>query len=70
MARRLGSHPLGAASLPAAGGTTREGTQAPGEGEKYRHTDDPMLTWAACRRKPGWLVDALESGTDPDFYAV
>ena len=37
---------------------------------KYRHPEDPTLTWAGWGRKPKWLVDALDGGANLDSYAV
>lgn len=31
---------------------------------KYRNPDDKEQTWSGRGRKPGWLVDALNSGAD------
>jgi len=29
---------------------------------KYRHPENPALTWSGRGRKPQWFVDALEAG--------
>ena len=30
---------------------------------KYRHSDNPTLTWSGRGRKPQWFVEALEAGS-------
>lgn len=33
---------------------------------KYRHPDDPSLTWAGRGKRPQWVVDALAAGKTLD----
>lgn len=37
---------------------------------KYRHPDNPSLTWAGRGRKPRWLVEELESGRQMEDMRV
>ena len=37
-------------------------TRAPAP-PKYRHPENPALTWSGRGRKPQWFVDALAAGT-------
>ena len=52
----------------AAGGenTVSKRTVAP----KYRHPQDPALTWTGRGRKPVWLVQLLEAGSTLDQVAI
>lgn len=36
---------------------------APKSPAKYRNPDNPVQTWTGKGRKPGWLIAALDSGT-------
>ncbi|HYU30641.1 MAG TPA: H-NS histone family protein [Thermoanaerobaculia bacterium] len=37
---------------------------------KYRHPDDPSLTWAGRGKRPQWVVDALAAGKTLDDLAA
>ena len=37
---------------------------------RYRHPDDPSLTWTGRGKRPTWLAQALESGKSLDDFAV
>lgn len=37
---------------------------------KYRHPEDPTLTWTGRGRKPKWIVEALDAGNDLESYAI
>lgn len=37
---------------------------------KYQHPDDPSRTWTGRGRRPQWIVDALEAGTDLAELAI
>ena len=39
-------------------------------GPKYRHPDDPDLTWSGRGRRPHWLTEALEAGHDLDDLKI
>lgn len=42
-----------------------------GSGEpKYRHPDNPEVTWSGLGRKPSWFTAALEAGRAPESMAV
>ena len=43
-------------------GTEMKTTRAPAP-PKYRHPENPALTWSGRGRKPQWFVDALAAGT-------
>lgn len=37
---------------------------------KYRHPQDPSLTWTGRGRKPAWLVQLLEAGSSLEQVAI
>lgn len=37
---------------------------------KYRHPENPELTWSGRGRKPGWIGDALASGKSLEDFAI
>ena len=37
---------------------------------KYRHPDDPSVTWTGRGRKPTWFVEAIESGASTDDLKI
>ena len=37
---------------------------------KYRHPENPKLTWSGRGRKPQWLVEALEAGKTASDLAI
>lgn len=37
---------------------------------KYRHPENPKLTWTGRGRKPSWIAEALEAGKSLDGFAV
>jgi DNA-binding protein H-NS len=39
-------------------------------GPKYRHPENPEVTWSGRGRQPGWFKDAIEAGTSPEALAV
>lgn len=41
-----------------------------GTAPKYRHPENPEVTWSGCGRKPGWFSAALAAGTKPEALAV
>jgi DNA-binding protein H-NS len=44
-------------------------TRAPAAA-KYRHPENPSLTWSGRGRKPLWFVAALEAGKSADDLAI
>jgi len=42
-------------------GTETKSARAPAA-PKYRHPENPALTWSGRGRKPQWFVEALEAG--------
>ena len=45
-------------------GTETKSSRAP-SAAKYRHPENPAVTWSGRGRKPQWFVDALTAGTTP-----
>jgi DNA-binding protein H-NS len=39
-------------------------------GPKYRHPENPEITWTRRGRKPGWFAAALAAGTKPEAPAI
>jgi DNA-binding protein H-NS len=37
---------------------------------KYRHPENPALTWSGRGRKPQWFVEALEEGKTEGDLAI
>lgn len=37
---------------------------------KYRHPDNPTLTWTGMGRKPKWFIDAIEAGMSKDDLKI
>lgn len=37
---------------------------------KYRHPENPTLTWSGRGRKPQWFVEALEAGKTASDLAI
>jgi len=37
---------------------------------KYRHPENPALTWSGRGRKPIWFKEALETGTTPEDLEI
>ncbi len=37
---------------------------------RFRHPDNPAMTWTGRGRKPNWLVDALKRGAKMDSFAI
>lgn len=37
---------------------------------KYRHPENPEMTWSGRGRKPSWIVEALEAGKTLDDFAI
>ena len=50
-------------------GTETKSSQAPAAA-KYRHPENPALTWSGRGRKPQWFVEALAAGKSKDDLAV
>ena len=49
------------------------GTSAGGKtpaAPKYRHPENPDLTWTGRGRKPGWFIAALEQGKTPEDLQI
>ena len=37
---------------------------------KYRHPENPAVTWSGRGRQPGWIKEALEAGKSLDEFAI
>jgi len=37
---------------------------------KYRHPENPTLTWSGRGRQPDWYKDLVNSGTDPESLLI
>ena len=63
LARELGY------SLAELVGTETKSSRAPAAA-KYRHPENPALTWSGRGRKPQWFVDALAAGKTAGELAI
>ena len=50
-------------------GTDTKSARAPAAA-KYRHSENPALTWSGRGRKPQWFVEALEAGKTASDLAI
>ena len=50
-------------------GTETKSSRAPAAA-KYRHPENPALTWSGRGRKPQWFVEALEAGKTASDMAI
>ena len=50
-------------------GTETKSSRAPAAA-KYRHPENPALTWSGRGRKPQWFVDALATGKTAGELAI
>ncbi len=50
-------------------GTDTKSARAPAAA-KYRHPENPALTWSGRGRKPQWFVEALEAGKTASDLAI
>ncbi|MCA8883160.1 MAG: H-NS histone family protein [Rhodobacteraceae bacterium] len=37
---------------------------------KYKHPENPALTWSGRGRQPGWIKEGLESGKSLDDFLI
>jgi DNA-binding protein H-NS len=63
LARELGY------SLAELVGTETKSSRAPAVA-KYRHPENPALTWSGRGRKPQWFVEALAAGKTAGELAI
>jgi len=63
LARELGY------SLAELVGTETKSARAPAAA-RYRHPENPALTWSGRGRKPQWFVEALEAGKTASDLAI
>ena len=50
-------------------GTNAKTTRAPAPA-KFRHPENPALTWSGRGRKPRWFLDALAAGKTEDELTI
>ena len=50
-------------------GTETKTARAPAAA-KYRHPENPALTWSGRGRKPQWFVKALDAGKTAEVMAI
>lgn len=50
-------------------GTETKSSRSPAA-PKYRHPENPALTWSGRGRKPQWFVEALEAGKTASDLAI
>ena len=50
-------------------GTNAKATRAPASA-KFRHPENPALTWSGRGRKPRWFLDALSVGKTEDELTI
>jgi DNA-binding protein H-NS len=51
-------------------GSTKAGRSKSGLPPKYRHPENPSLTWSGRGRKPAWIHDALAAGKSIDTFII
>jgi len=56
-------------SLAELSGTDTKFSRAP-SAAKYRHPENPSLTWSGKRRKPQWFIDVLAVGKNAEDLTV
>ena len=49
--------------------TTSSGKRGP-SAPKYRHPENPDITWSGRGRKPAWIVEGLEAGKSLEDFAI
>ncbi len=50
-------------------GTGTKSSRAPAAA-KYRHPENPALTWSGRGRKPQWFLEALEAGKSKGEFTI
>ena len=51
-------------------GVKKKRKSSASSGPKYRHPENPEVTWSGRGRRPGWFMDALAAGTKPETLAI
>jgi DNA-binding protein H-NS len=57
-------------SLAELTGVKARKTRAGSGASKYRHPENPEVTWSGFGRKPRWFTAAIEAGKAPESMAV
>ena len=47
-----------------------KGTKRPAAAPKYRHRENPEITWSGRGRRPSWVNEALEDGRSLEDMAI
>ena len=47
-----------------------KGTKRPAAAAKYRHPENPEVTWSGRGRRPSWVNEALEEGRSLEDLAI
>lgn len=50
-------------------GTETKSSRAPAA-PKYRHSENPALTWSGRGRKPQWFVEGLKAGKTAEDFTI
>jgi DNA-binding protein H-NS len=50
-------------------GTETKSSRAPAA-QKYRHPENPALTWSGRGRKPQWFVEGLKAGKTAEDFTI
>lgn len=56
-------------SMKEGGGRKSGKPRAPAE-PKYRHPEDPSVTWTGRGRKPNWIKEGLENGKSMEDFLI
>lgn len=57
-------------SLSELTGTTKPKSKPKAAPPKYRHPENPAVTWSGRGRQPGWIKEELEAGKSLDDFAI
>ena len=50
--------------------TGKTKTKSKASPPKYRHLENPALTWSGRGRQPAWIKEGLQAGKTLDDYAI
>lgn len=59
-------HGFALGDLVDATSSRKRGPSAP----KYRHPENPDITWSGRGRKPAWIVEGLDAGKSLEDFAI
>lgn len=52
------------------GGTGKSGSGKSPQPPKYRHPENPEVSWSGRGRQPGWIRDGLAAGKSLEDFAI